>query len=317
MTKRNNNIFVYLLIVFLLLLCLFIYFFYYKKVESMINMNVKELDEFSSGKNDSSNIPNIIWTFWEGDDNIVVNKCIESWKYYNPKYDIRILNKSNYSKYTDIDVDSIPHSGDFIARYSDYIRCLILSKYGGFWIDASIICHHPFSWVHGIQNKTQVEFVGYYVGDILDNKYPVIENWFFACVPNSLFMNDWSDEFLSTKKHKKITDYLDYVNSQEINTSKVSSPEYLTMHVSAQKILQQNFDKYNICLFKAESGPFYYLNQSDWDSEKAVKYITDKKSNKDYYKYTFVKLRGSDRQILEKYDTVTIDNAFSHIIINK
>jgi hypothetical protein len=279
----------------------------------MINMNEKELEDFSSGKSDSSNIPNIIWTFWEGDDNTVVHKCIESWKYYNPEYDIRILNKSNYSKYTDIDIDSIPHSKDSMARYSDYIRCLMLSKYGGFWIDASIICHHPFSWVHGIQKTKNVDFIGYYFDGFTQNHlFPVVESWFFACTPNSSFMHDWSDEFSSTMNHKTIDDYLENINQQNIDLQKIDVPNYLAIHVAAQKILQQNIDKYNICLFKAESGPFYYLNQSDWDSEKAVKYITDKKSNKDCYKYTFVKLRGSDRQILEKYDAVTIDNAFSH-----
>jgi len=318
MAKRNNRIHVYLLVGFLL--CVFIYLVYclshskHNTEKFTVSVHEKELDEFSMGKSDHSSIPNIIWTFWEGDNNIVVNKCIESWKYYNPGYDIRILNKSNYSRYIDVNIDSIPHSKDFTARYSDYIRCLVLAKYGGFWIDASIICHHPFSWVHGVQNNTHAELVGYYIGDVLDNKYPVIENWFFACVPGSVFMNDWSDEFLSTQNHKTIQNYLDHVDSQQINTSKVQSPEYLTMHISAQKILQKNSDKYRLCLFKAESGPFYYLSQSNWDNEQAIKHLTDTNTCANYYKFTFIKLRGSDRHILEKYDTKTMDNAFSNIV---
>ena len=320
MVKRNrNNI---LFILFLMLVCVLLFYIcYYCKIhhntrESLININDDELKEFSFGKKNTSKIPNIIWTFWEGDNHIVVDMCIESWKYYNPEYDIRILNKSNYSKYTDIDIDKIHHSNDFTARFSDYVRCLVLSKYGGFWIDASIICHHPFSWVHGIQSKTNVEYVGYYIDKTPTHEKtqsPVIENWFFACIPNSTFVNDWCKEFLSTRNFKTINDYLDDVKSQDVDIDNVEIPEYLTMHVSAQKILQKNLDKYSIYVFSACSGPFKYLCETGFNDEEAVKNLLDTEKHKKYYKYTFVKICGGQRKILEKYDRETLQSAFSNL----
>ena len=314
MAKRNKNIVIYLLFV-LLFFCGILYLALYRKktVEAMVNFTSEELKEFSYGNNKTSHIPKIIWTFWEGDDNVVVNMCIDSWKHNNPDYDIRILNKSNYSEYVGIDVSKIQHSNDFVARFADYVRCLVLSKYGGFWIDASIICHHPFSWVHAIQNKTKVEFVGYYIGNVLDNKYPAIENWFFACIPNSLFMNDWSDEFLSTRNHKTIEDYLKDIESQGINTSKVPIQEYLTMHVSAQKIIQKNPKKYNILVFAACSGPLKYLCEANFDDETAVKNLIDPEKHTTYHKYTFVKICGSQRKILETYNKNSLLPAFSNV----
>ena len=314
MAKRNKNIVIYLLFV-LLFFCGIFYLAFYRKIteEAMVNFNSEELKEFSYGNDNTSHIPKIIWTFWEGDNNVVVNMCIDSWKYNNPDYDIRILNKSNYSEYVDVDVSKIQHSKDFVARFADYVRCLVLSKYGGFWIDASIICHHPFSWVHAIQNKTKVEFVGYYIGDVLDNKYPAIENWFFACIPNSIFMSDWSDEFLSTRNHKTIEDYLKDIESQGINTSKVPIQEYLTMHVSAQKIIQKNPKKYNILVFAACSGPLKYLCEANFDDEKAVKNLLDPEKHATYHKYTFVKICGSQRKILETYNKTSLLPAFSNM----
>jgi len=330
MAKRNKNIIIYLLFV-LLFFCGILYLAFYRKKteEAMVNFNSEELKEFSYGNDKTSHIPKIIWTFWsdsttnfegqrpekfgEGVDNVVVNMCIDSWKHYNPDYDIRILNKSNYSEYVDIDVSKIQHSNDFIARFADYVRCLVLSKYGGFWIDASIICHHPFSWVHAIQNKTKVEFVGYYIGDVLDNKYPVIENWFFACIPNSQFMNDWSDEFLSTGNHKTIEDYLKDVGSQGIDTSKVQIPDYLTMHVSAQKVIQKNPKKYDILVFAACSGPLKYLCDANFHDETAVKNLLDPEKHSTYHKYTFVKICGGQRKILETYNKTTLLPAFSNV----
>jgi mannosyltransferase OCH1-like enzyme len=83
----------------------------------------------------------------------VVEKCVESWKFYNPSYKVVILNKSNCRHYIDDDIDSIKHGKDSMARFSDYVRLCVLAKYGGFWIDASIICHHPFTWLHGVQKN--------------------------------------------------------------------------------------------------------------------------------------------------------------------
>ena len=97
MAKRNKNIVIYLLFV-LLFFCGIFYLAFYRKIteEAMVNFNSEELKEFSYGNDNTSHIPKIIWTFWEGDNNVVVNMCIDSWKYNNPDYDIRILNKSNY-----------------------------------------------------------------------------------------------------------------------------------------------------------------------------------------------------------------------------
>ena len=298
----------------------------------------KGLFEFNHGKTDSSKIPKIIWTFWsedqrssttnfsggrateevwEGPENNVVKACIASWKKHNPDYEIHVLTKKNYKKYIygvaelDIDIEKMKHSGDFVARFADYVRCIVLSQHGGFWIDASIICHAPLSWVHATQNKTGAEFVGYYIhkGTYLEfmETSPMIENWFFACVPGSLFMQDWCEEFFRTDEYATIAEYLDNVKDQGIhfnNIHNLASPEYLTMHISAQKVLQQPTDghQYNLYLFSCCSGPFAYLHDHDWNSAVAVHQLVDTATCENYYKYPLIKLRGSERTVLEQYD---------------
>ena len=297
----------------------------------------KGLSEFNLGKADSSKIPKIIWTFWsddrrsstlgsvEGPENSVVKSCINSWKKHNPDYEIRVLTKKNYKKYVygvpdlDIDIEKMKHSGDFVARFADYVRCIVLSQHGGFWIDASIICHAPLSWVHATQNKTDAEFVGYYIhkGTYLEymQTSPMIENWFFACVPGSLFMQDWCEEFFRTDEYATIAEYLDNVKEQGVhfnNIHNLASPEYLTMHISAQKVLQQPTDdhKYNLYLFSCCSGPFAYLHDHDWNSAVAVHQLVDTATCENYYKYPLIKLRGSERTVLEQYDDSIRQRAF-------
>ena len=201
----------------------------------------------------------------------VVEKCVESWKFYNPSYKVVILNKSNCRHYIDDDIDSIKHGKDSMARFSDYVRLCVLAKYGGFWIDASIICHHPFTWLHGVQKKLDVELVGYYMDGFTLEEYkpycPVIESWFFACIPNSNYMKDWKNEFLSTKDYNTIDDYLTNIDSQLISRQKIGGlSNYLAIHIAAQKIMQTNRDKYNICLFSECNGPLKPLCENGWDS---------------------------------------------------
>jgi mannosyltransferase OCH1-like enzyme len=42
--------------------------------------------EFFEENNDKNMIPKKIWTFWNGEIPNVVNKCINTWKKYNPEY---------------------------------------------------------------------------------------------------------------------------------------------------------------------------------------------------------------------------------------
>jgi len=260
--------------------------------QKLILTNCDSLGEFHQGNQDTSSIPNIIWMFWEGPMNHVVETCIESWKFYNPTYDIRVLNKSNCATYTDVDIHSLRHANENNTRFSDFLRALILSKHGGFWVDASIICHHPISWVHAIQRSYQVEFVGYCTGN---KSMPTVENWFFACVPDSAFMRDWCQEFVRFNEFPSADEYLSDVRNQGVSLDNMPYLDYLTMHASVQYILQKNSDSYRIYLFCANSGPMLYLEQVGWDYSRAVDLLTDKDTCESFYQYTMIKLPNGPR----------------------
>jgi len=71
----------------------------------------------------------------------------------------------------------------------------------------------------------------------------------------------------------------------------------LAIHVSAQKVLQ--IDRYPVDLLrlqKAEDGPYKYLVDAKWDSEKALQLAC---SNNTYYT-PIMKMRGYERGIMEK-----------------
>lgn len=277
------------------------------KVETNIIVIKKEdeTNELSFGEDDFSDIPNTIWAFWDGEQTELVKKCINSWKFYNPTYKIIILNKQTYKNYITEDIDNFKFSKDTIQRFSDYVRLCVLEKYGGIWMDASIICHKPLKWINAIQNKKKVDFIGYYINSFTEPEYlsysPILESWFFACAPKSIFITDWKNEFLRTNDFNTITDYIENIKKQNISTQNIpiNLIEYLAIHCSAQLLLQQNPTKYKMILFCAENGPFKHFEKNR-DSRITADLLYNENTCREFYDYPFIKITSDIRHEVEK-----------------
>lgn len=238
-----------------------------------------------------SKIPNIIWTFWDGDIPPFVQRCIQSWKDYNPNYKMVVLDKKNLSNFLpELDLCGIKGANDMIQRLADYTRIHILSKYGGFWFDTSIICQAPNTWIHDIQNKTSVEFIGYYNDEKTSAYYktsiPVIENWCFACVPGCMFAQNWRDEFMKMLDYSNPNEYVTVLFNSGLPPQNNDRYDYLTMHLSGQKVLYDNLRKGNtnqymnsMYLIKAEDTAFIHYTDNgklEWDTNKTFNKILHK-----------------------------------------
>jgi hypothetical protein len=249
-------------------------------------------------KKDYNRVPKKIWTYWDDPDKIpkTVKMCMKGWKKYNPNYEIILLTKKNYKGYTTIpeDIANHPNYNDFPARFADLVRCYVLAEHGGVWIDSSIILKEPLdNWLF----PKYGEFSGFYIERFTKNKkFPVIENWFFACNKGSKFMKLWRDEFTEMSRYQTVEEYIES-RRKIIDFQGIDNPIYLSMHISAQKVLQ--WDEYQtdvLILRKAEDGPFRYLVDANWNSEKALDLACNNKS----YQTPIMKIRGSERDILEK-----------------
>lgn len=239
----------------------------------------------------SNKIPRIIWTYWDGDIPDIIKKCIHSWKQYNPNHKIIILNNTNIPDF----IKNLRHAKDNPTRRSDYIRLYILQRYGGIWMDASIICNGP------LPIDYNSDFSGYYLDAFtipeLKKCSPVIESWFLACKKNNLFVKKWYEEFMKTDNYENIDDYLDALTKEGIQ-HKINIPNYLTIHISAQAVLQRNPCEFILNLLKAEDTAFKYLTDNEWNTEKSIIALTQDK----YNDQPIIKLRGSERIYLESLD---------------
>jgi len=263
-----------------------------------------QVENFES-KDDSfepiySKIPNVIWTFWDGDEPELVKKCIGSWKKHNPGYKIIVLNKTNLKEYLSDDIDTIPHTEDFIQRYADFVRVNAVKKYGGIWMDASIICQQPLTWVHDIQNRRGADFICYYREGFTTEKFvttaPITENWFFASVKEGTYINDLYSEMLRFSSIKNVTDYLKILESENIDFQKLPPErhDYLVMYLIGSTVLQRK--KYNVVLIKSDDGPLHHWIKHGFDAKKGA--IELLQNNREYRGENIIKIVGVVRKEL-------------------
>ena len=253
----------------------------------------------NNGSPVTDTIPKIIWSFWH-DDNLpnIVESCVNSWKKYNPDFEVRLLNFTTYKEYLpEIDITNQKVLSGFLQRQADVLRYHLLKNYGGFWIDSTMICNKSLQWILDLQQQYQVEYVGFYMQafatkELLETS-PVIENWFISCVKNSKFMNDWCDEVMSINTYESEDDYLTKTIASGTSVQNISGPNYLICHVAAQKLLQKpnNYNIYVISAASSTQGPFFYQYQDDWDNSRSVPKI----ANGDYNYLPLIKLRGNER----------------------
>lgn len=239
-------------------------------------------------------IPAIIWTYWNSTDiPEVVLKCIDSWRHYNPEYEVRVVTPANFKEYVNVDIKSLSFI-DGPARESDTARLLLLEKYGGVWSDASILLTKPYSF----SRQSEFEFIGYYIdGFTSDIRYPVLENWFFATIPKGQFITKWKKAFFMLEDFDSVNDAVEYMKQEEeIDTQKIATDllNYLFMHIAAQYVLQNNPELVNTMkLMKAEDGPFKYISSNGWDTAKALEDLC-----KGNHKTDIIKFRGGERNLI-------------------
>lgn len=249
---------------------------------------------------DSDRFPKRIWSFWDKDPKPkFVEKCIASWKKYNPDYEVVVVNPKTLADYLpEVDFTKIKHIDGQPARYSDMVRLHLLSKYGGVWIDASILCQAPFTWMEDIFKKDDTcELIGYYIDEFTEPGMPkVIESWCFACLKDCVFVKEWLRQFLRISDHETVKDYIDQLNAEGISMQKIKYIEYLSIHAAAQKVLQSDPTmEPTLHLIKAEDTAFSYLKHVDWNSERAVEAVAAHQ----YDHQPLLKFRGLERDHAE------------------
>ena len=88
---------------------------------------------------------NTIWTlWWQGEENApeIVKKCFENVRLHCGEHELKIITKENFREYLDIPeyiIKKLDSGMITITHFSDILRMGLLYKYGGMWLDATIL----------------------------------------------------------------------------------------------------------------------------------------------------------------------------------
>ena len=158
-------------------------------------------DNPNSGKPRESAVSRIIWSAWlQGLDNApeMVNVCLESHQKHLPGYEFRVLDMENYRQWVELPewVEEKYARGMIpAALFSDVLRVAVLKRYGGVWMDASVLCtgfgnqQLQKQWTE-VENSRFAVFRYYRKGD----RYPSgLSNWFIAATPDNVVLTSVYD----------------------------------------------------------------------------------------------------------------------------
>lgn len=219
----------------------------------------------------------------------IIKACISTWRLNNPDCRIEI-----YDYQRAIGEISVPGDFDNWTKQlqADYVRLYLIEKYGGIWMDSSVIMTKSFDddW---LKHNKLIGFETPWCNDVM-------ENWIFCANRNNAFIKKWRQEF-SLAISMGLDKYRDEFMSDnkipfDIRTKVNVYLPYLTMHACWVKIKYHNLDL-DYLLKSSVTGPFFYLIKSDWDSHKACQLLCQLERSPS----TLIKLRGAERDIMQQY----------------
>ena len=246
------------------------------------------------------NIPKIVWSYWNNDTlpydiSLIVNnnkKKLEGWNYI-------VLTPSNINEY----VFEQHKSKDTVSpeHYADWLRLYLLDKYGGVWMDISIILNKNFDDLYIKSLELNSELSGFNASHFNTTKeYPVIENWFIMAPRGSEVIHLWKQEYNNSLENG----FLEYKKSQisaGVNYQNIFGNDinevYFTQHGCLQVVLQKKLNrKARLVYTNANDSMFKLQSDCDWNHSCLKEKINDKSYIKNI---PYIKLRGADRKDLD------------------
>ena len=257
-------------------------------------------------------VPKIIWTHWDTEKlPELVQKIHARTRHILYDWQINFITTQQFLDKcppgdipNGFDTLSLPHKADFI-------RLWLLKKYGGCWMDISILLNQSINSIYEECILKRAEVAGFYIeGLTRDMKYPVFENWFIMAPRNSSLIRYWYDEYYRAIE-RGFYNYKKDCQRSGVNLQGIFHSDtdiYLTQHLCFQKVLQQYYFIPPITvLYKAEDTMFN-LRKLCWDNSVNTKecykkiYTVDNIRRQKWIKLTSGCRENFPKNIVEQLD---------------
>ena len=193
----------------------------------------------------------IIWSYWDGPINDLLDKSLESWKKYFKGWQINILNKKTIKNYKILKPKNYNQLTPTIK--SDVIRLNLLYQYGGLWLDRTIIINKPITWLKKYEKYSYFSF--------LYNNQKAIENWFIM-VPkkNNKYIKLWLDTFIDILNTNPYENHVAYKSICMFNTKYYMMYQAYCYLLDSNKDFRKNHDSIPFKKFTNYKNSFFYFS---------------------------------------------------------
>lgn len=244
-------------------------------------------------------IPKIIWMYWE-EDNIPlsVQKMIDAIRELHPIHTIHVLSKNNFNSF----LPDLEIKGEMpIANKTDIIRLELLYRFGGIWMDCTIILRDSLDWIHEKAESEAYDIISHYNDDqTLDYEYPVIETWLLAAAPDNHIIKRWLDVLTPLKEigSKKYYEELKKIPDYDLIKQNIPIPHYLLVFIALQVALRESKD-FNLYLRRCQDSAFYLQECYNWSKYKMTYALCRLENVRP--KLSMIKLTSKNRSLIETF----------------
>ena len=136
-----------------------------------------------------------LWSFWDGPDPMhLVSKCRKSWQKYLPHdWKIVVLDSETVTTHSDYQNFIVPNNFATLipAHKSDVVRLNVLYRYGGLYMDATVMLHDDvWRLLSQYRDRPLLAFQ-------LPHRPNFVENWLlYAPRANAATIKLWLDDFV-------------------------------------------------------------------------------------------------------------------------
>lgn len=164
-------------------------------------------------------LPQNVFLYWEGKRNEIIDKCERIIEERCINFDIIKVDDNNINEYIEIPSYVLEKRNPKIK--SLFIKCALLNKYGGTWIDSDLVLMKNLETI--IEPLKKYDFIGYgyYYGEV--------EDAFMSCRKNCLLVDLWFRRFkMLFKKNQLNYKNLNFVFNEVSDNYKYYNYNYNT-----------------------------------------------------------------------------------------
>jgi hypothetical protein len=230
------------------------------------------LSELRPDKNGSV-IPKQIFTFWDSPRlPKIIELCLNAIRRLNPDWELRVLSRANLTN----PPEPPPMGFDKlrIQHKADWLRLVLLKRYGGVWLDASVVPLMPVtSWVDISSHAVQGFETNWYEPDC---QCQILENWGFAAPPASALLEAWhmEHERAITLGFENYQQELKTMGLAQGKTYKVimDNLPYLSQHAAFMRVWMAHRLE-PVIMHSSSQGPLWFVPASNYSAANAAQLL--------------------------------------------